>query len=161
MLLENISHESLGDVLALNNAHAQELSYLDGDELRHLVGEAFFARRIGSLDAFIIAFDQGADYRSPNFLWFKQRYPRFVYVDRIAVAGAARGKGLARKCYDGLFERAKAAGHDVVCCEVNADPPNPASDAFHAALGFKETGSAAIGDGQKTVRYFVRELPKL
>jgi uncharacterized protein len=41
-----------------------------------------------------------------------------------------------------------------VVCEVNIDPPNPASEAFHLALGFKEVGQATIHGGTKTVRYF-------
>jgi uncharacterized protein len=41
---------------------------------------------------------------------------------------------------------------------VNSDPPNPASDAFHAALGFEVVGEAAIHDGAKTVRYLARRL---
>ena len=102
--------------------------------------------------------DQDADYDSPNFLWFKARYPRFVYVDRIAVAAAARGRGHARSLYGDLFGAALAKGHKVVVCEVNSDPPNPASDAFHAALGFSEVGQAAIHGGKKTVRYFARPL---
>lgn len=36
------------------------------------------------------------------------------------------------------------------------EPPNPASDAFHAALGFEPVGSAGVGS--KTVRYFARTL---
>lgn len=73
-------------VLALNNEHAKELSWLDADRLVALAGRAFLARRIGAVDAFLLAFDQDADYDSPNFLWFRSRYPRFVYVDRIVVA---------------------------------------------------------------------------
>jgi len=69
-------------LLALNNAHALELSWLEPARLQHLVSQAFLARRIGNFDAFLLAFDQGADYDSPNFLWFRARYPRFVYVDR-------------------------------------------------------------------------------
>ncbi len=68
-------------LLALNNAHAVELSWLERDRLAHLVGEAFLARRIGEGEAFLLAFDQDADYDSPNFLWFKARYRRFVCVD--------------------------------------------------------------------------------
>jgi uncharacterized protein len=158
MLIEHINEKFLDNVLALNNAHARELSYLTGDELRRLIGEAFYARSIGGSAAFIITFDQSADYESPNFLWFKQRHSRFVYVDRIAVAASARGQGLARKIYLDLFGHAKAAGHGLICCEVNADPPNPASDAFHAALGFRDVGRAEIHDGQKTVRYFERDM---
>ena len=149
---------SLADtLLALNNEHARELSWLTPERLAHLVGEAFLARRIGQVDAFLLAFDQGAEYDSPNFLWFRARYERFVYVDRIVVASAARGRGLARLLYCALFAEAARAGHSRVVCEVNSEPPNPASDAFHAALGFAKVGSASLHDG-KTVRYLLRRL---
>ena len=55
-------------VLALNNEHAEELSWLEPERLSELVGQAFYARRIGDLEAFLLAFDQEADYDSPNFL---------------------------------------------------------------------------------------------
>jgi uncharacterized protein len=145
-------------LLALNNAHAQELSWLEPERLRHLVAEAFYARRIGNLDAFLLAFDQDARYDSPNFLWFRDRYQRFVYVDRIVVASSARGLGCARRLYHGLFEQAVRAGHERVVCEVNSNPPNTGSDAFHAALGFAEVGSAAIHNGAKTVRYLAHSF---
>ena len=151
--------EPLGQaLLALNNAHAQELSWLEPERLEYLVREAFYARRIGDLDAFLIAFDQDAKYDSPNFLWFRDRYPRFVYVDRIVTAAQARGRGLAQRLYFDLFEQAARAGHERVVCEINLSPPNPGSDAFHAALGFAEVGSAAIHGGAKTVRYLARTL---
>ena len=69
-----------------------------------------------------------------------------------------RKRGLANRLYEDLFRNAAAAGHDLVVCEVNSDPPNPASDAFHAALGFVEVGHAAIHGGAKTVRYLARSL---
>lgn len=146
-------------VLALNNAHAAELSWLEPERLSYLLGQAFLARRIGAVDAFLIAFDQDAAYDSPNFQWFRQRLPRFAYVDRVAVAAAARGRGHARRLYEALFSHAAAAGHTLVACEVNLDPPNPASDSFHAALGFREVGAAAIYGGARTVRYYERTLP--
>jgi hypothetical protein len=145
-------------LLALNNEHARELSWLSPDRLTHLVGEALFARRVGEVDAFLLAFDRDAEYDSPNFLWFRERYERFVYVDRIVVAPAARGRGLAHLLYRELFGEATRAGYSCVVCEVNSEPPNPASDAFHASLGFAEVGSASIHDGSKTVRYLLRRL---
>jgi predicted GNAT superfamily acetyltransferase len=122
-----------------------------------LITQAFAAWRIGD-DAFLLAFDEVADYDSENFLWFRARYERFVYVDRVAVSPCARGRGYARLLYEALFARAAAAGHERIVCEVNAEPPNPASDAFHARLGFMEAGQARIANGAKTVRYFVRGL---
>jgi predicted GNAT superfamily acetyltransferase len=150
-------------LLALNNDHAQQLSWLEPVRLQHLVEQSFLARRIGSLEAFLLAFDQSARYDSPNFLWFCAHYPRFVYVDRIVVAATARGRGHARRLYDDLFRHAAEAGHERVVCEVNTQPPNPASDAFHAALGFVEIGTASVSSvygGSRTVRYLSRALPK-
>lgn len=154
-----ISQDGEATLLALNNAHAAELSWLDPERLAALLGQAFYARQIGAAAAFLLAFDEKADYDSPNYLWFQARYPRFVYVDRVVVEPAARGHGHARRLYADLIARAADAGHSIVVCEVNSDPPNPASDAFHAALGFTEVGAASIHGGAKTVRYLAFPLP--
>jgi uncharacterized protein len=145
-------------LLALNNAHAEELSLLSAETLAHLVDQAFMACRVGRADALLLAFDQDAGYDGVNFLWFRARFDRFVYVDRVVVDAAHRGRGLARALYEALFERAALAGHDRVVCEINAEPPNPASDAFHAALGFEVIGQAVLPGGAKTVRYYSRRL---
>jgi uncharacterized protein len=156
--IERIDASDEASVLALNNQHAAELSWLEPPKLSRLLGEAFYARRIGALEAFIMTFDQDAAYDSPNFVWFRERYPRFVYVDRVVVALSARGRGHARRLYEELFAEAAAAGHTLVTCEVNAEPPNPGSDAFHAGLGFREVGHAVIHGGAKSVRYYVRRI---
>jgi uncharacterized protein len=145
-------------VLALNNAHAVELSWLDAERLRSLIAQAFYARAVGAVDAFLLAFDQTADYDSPNYLWFRRRYPRFVYIDRVVVEPLARRRGYAQRLYADLFFCARQAGHRLVVCEVNSDPPNPASDAFHAAQRFAEVGAASIHGGAKTVRYLARTI---
>lgn len=157
-VIRPVGADALAGALALNNAHAAELSWLTPQRLSALLAKAFLARAIGNVEALLIAFDQDAAYDSPNFLWFHARYPRFVYVDRIVVAAAARGRGHARRLYADLFAAAAKAGHERVVCEVNFDPPNPASDAFHAALGFENVGEAVIHDGAKTVRYFARPI---
>ena len=106
----------------------------------------------------LLALDQDAAYENPNFEWFKERRKRFVYIDRVIVAAAARGKGLAGRLYRDLFAKAAAAGHRCVVCEVNVEPPNPASDAFHKSMGFEAIGEATIYGGTKAVRYFERTL---
>lgn len=152
---------SLGQtLLELNNAHARELSWLQPEQLEDLIGQAFLARRIGTVDAFVLALDQDANYSSPNFQWFRARYSRFVYVDRIVVASSARGRGCARRLYRDLFEHAIQAGHAQVFCEVNIRPPNPVSDAFHAASGFVEVGTATVHGGSRTVRYLSHTLAR-
>jgi predicted GNAT superfamily acetyltransferase len=148
-----------GPILALNNAHAVETSLLDEALLKSLLDEAFLATRIGDVDAFLIVFDQQARYDSPNFAWFQARYPDFVYVDRIITGPNARGKGYARALYEDLFEKAASRGHKRVVCEVNLDPPNPGSDAFHAALGFAEVGRQLLPASGKTVRYLSKNIP--
>lgn len=150
----DISEPLHGAVLALNNAHATELSPLDAEGLRALLDGAFYARHVAGLEAFLIALDEHhPTYASPNYRWFQARRSGFVYVDRIVVAESARGKGLARLLYADLIKLARATGYASIVCEVNLDPPNPASDAFHEALGFKQVGTAAIHGSSKTVRY--------
>lgn len=149
---------NLEAMLALNQAHEKETSVLDKKALQDLVDQAFhLPLRADGRDGFLIALDQDAVYASVNFAWFKAKFPRFVYVDRIIVAEAARGQGLARSMYEELFTAARNQGHERVCAEVNKLPPNPASDAFHAALGFEVIGEAELVNG-KTVRYFRRSV---
>lgn len=147
----------LARVHALNAAHAEATSPLTLEDLAAMARAAFHARATEDGAAFLLAFDERADYASANFRWFRDRYARFVYVDRIVVDAARQGAGLGRRLYADLFATARAAGKPRVTCEVNRVPPNPGSDAFHARLGF-----APVGEGQpapgKTVRYLVRPL---
>jgi predicted GNAT superfamily acetyltransferase len=149
----------LAAVLALNAAHETETSPLDAASLQALLDAAFHVGLVErGREAFLIAFDQAAPYACPNFVWFQARYARFVYVDRIIVDAAARGRGHARTLYRELFDAAAAAGHTIITCEVNLVPPNPGSDAFHAALGFEEVGRGAPDGTDKRVRYLVHRL---
>ncbi len=145
------------DLLALNNTHQKETSFLSDNAWRHLVSEAYIATCIGT-QGFLITFDASADYDSPNFIWFQKKYPQFVYVDRIVVAATARGQGIAQQLYQQLFNTVKRNGIERIVCEVNFDPPNPVSDAFHAQLGFSEVGRAELKDHSKTVRYLCKAL---
>ncbi len=144
-------------VLALNRTVETELSPLTAPELMELVHAAFHATVAGQRYGFLIAFDQDASHASPNFLWFRQRHSRFVYVDRIAVSEDARGMGIARALYQDLFRKARAAGHDSIFCEINVDPPNPVSDTFHEQLGFTEVGQNRLTNG-KSVRYMRKNI---
>ncbi|TDC47141.1 GNAT family N-acetyltransferase [Jiangella ureilytica] len=148
----------LPTLLALNNDHALELSELTTEEFRELLKVAWRTRVADDLSAMVIAFDQDTARISQNFDWFKARYPRFAYVDRVVVAPSARGQGLARALYEDVIAAARAEGQTLLCAEVNLDPPNPASDALHTSMGFAPVGSAALAGRNKSVRYYVRPL---
>jgi predicted GNAT superfamily acetyltransferase len=144
-------------VLALSARHEVETGKLDRAKLAALLAASYAATGIGEAGGYLITFDQDSDYDSPNFIWHRDRYPRFVYVDRIVVEPAARGAGHARALYEHFFDRARSEGHTLACCEINLDPPNPGSDAFHARMGFAEVGQAKLANG-KSVRYLTRSL---
>jgi predicted GNAT superfamily acetyltransferase len=144
--------------LALNNQHAKETSHLTEVSFASLLREAFYARGIdGGRAALLIALDQDATYDSPNFLWFKTRLSRFVYVDRVIVATTARRQGFAQCLYRDLFGHARIAGHDRVVCEVSVIPANLKSVAFHASLKFQAVGEATLSF-DKRVRYYEKLL---
>ena len=124
----------------LNNAHARETSHLGPDEWDGLIAQAAAAWAMEDLAALLLAFDEAAVYDSPNFLWFRKRFDRFLYVDRVIVKAEARGRGRARRLYGALAALARRTGRPRLVAEVNRVPPNPVSDAFHAALGFEEVG---------------------
>ncbi len=144
------------ELLRLNNENARETSLLARDRLDAMIACARVATVIEPGIAFLLAFEQNDDYDGGHFLWFRRRLDTFLYIDRIVIGQSHRRSGLGRLLYEDLFRRAELLGHTTIACEVNVQPPNPTSDAFHAALGFTEIGTATIDDGAKTVRYLVR-----
>ena len=156
-----IDDADLPALLALNNAHAAEIAFNDEGRFRALVASATLSMALGPAgdpDAFLVAFDHQAPPQGPNHAWFLARRARFLYVDRVCVHARARRRGLARSLYTGAFAAAVHRGLPLLCCEVNSEPPNPASDAFHAALGFVEVGRAFLPDRGKSVRYLERSV---
>ncbi|MBB3834128.1 hypothetical protein FHR55_002350 [Xanthomonas arboricola] len=144
-------------LLALNNAHATELSLLDAVGLTALLRRAWHARVVAPADGLLIALDQDAAYANANFAWLAERFARFVYVDRIVIAAHARRCGLAMQLYGDLIRKARTAAHLRLVCEVNIEPPNPTSLAMHEQLGFVPIGEALLASG-KQVRYLEKRL---
>lgn len=142
-------------LLALNNKHAEALSWQEPEQFDALLNSAWYARTIGDCEGLLIALSSDASYDNENFRWLKVRFNQFIYVDRIVVE--VSGKGYAGALYRDLFEAARKAGHKRVVCEINVNPPNPGSVAFHQHLGFREIGRQTLSNG-KTVAYFEARL---
>jgi predicted GNAT superfamily acetyltransferase len=146
-------------LLDVNNASARETSLMSPEKFDRMIASAAVATFIAPDAALLLAFGQGDDYDGGHFLWFRERFERFIYIDRVVVAAPYRRHGLGRLLYADLFRRAEQLGHSQIVCEVNSQPPNPVSDAFHAAQGFAQVGTAVIDGGAKTVRYLLRRRP--
>lgn len=112
----------------------------------------------GTFAGFVVLFDQNADYDSPNFLWFKERYERFSYVDRIVVAQEFRRQGLASKLYAACIAQCLRAEQHLLTLEINIKPPNPISAAFHKSYGFQEVGIRQTDNMAKAVSMQILSL---
>jgi uncharacterized protein len=145
-------------LLALNRTSVRELSALDERRLQSILSLAH--RRLavesgGQLVAFAIAIGPGTGYDSLNYRWFDERFRRFLYLDRIAVSAPLRREGIGTRLYEAM--EAAATPFERMVCDVNLQPSNDASLAFHAARGYREIGQFAHGP-QKTVALLVKEL---
>ena len=105
---------------------------------------------------FLLTLGPDADYTSQNYHWFNTRYESFAYVDRIAVAEAARGQGVGTSLYKAAFQSHTRRAL-LIGCEVNTAPPNPGSMRFHKSLGFNEVGAHAFTPDY-AVAYLARRL---
>jgi len=145
-------------VLALNAAHVTETGPLDQAALDTLLAEATRATVAEPEAGFLLALAPTARIEGPNVRWFRQRMDDFLYVDRVVVAPAARGRGVARALYADLAAAARGLGLRALVAEVNIAPRNPASLAFHEREGFVPVGEAHLADRGKTVRSLRKPL---
>lgn len=148
-------------VLAINEASVHHLAPLDEAEYRWFLAHAALALGAeldGELAGFVFVLDPGAAYASRNYAWFSERYDAFVYLDRVAIDGRARRRGVATVIYDAVEAHADDRGVPLLL-EVNIEPPNHPSLAFHASRGFEEVGTLAHDDGAKTVRLLSKRPP--
>lgn len=148
-------------ILALNDAAVHFTSPMDVPRLRHLHAQSAYHRVVeieGAVAAFLFAFREGADYDSPNYRWFCAQYEQFLYIDRIVVSAAARGRGLGIHLYEDILAFAAQTQAQRLTCEFDIDPPNPVSRKFHARFGFREVDTQWLGGGKKQVSLQVRDI---
>jgi predicted GNAT superfamily acetyltransferase len=127
-------------ILALNAASTPAVAEMDAEDYRDIAGWAhrvLIAEMDGERCGFLILIRPGSAYPSDNYAWFEAKFDNHLYIDRIAVSEFAKGEGVGRALYEEAAVIAARNGDERLTCEVNVDPPNPQSMAFHDKLGFR------------------------
>ncbi len=148
-------------ILALNAACTPAVGDMSAQDYRDIAGWAHrivIAEADGVPVGFMILIRPGSAYPSDNYGWFEEQFPHQLYVDRIAVGRSARGLGVGRVLYDEALRMAADLGEERVTAEVNEDPPNPESMAFHFKLGFRHLLSRTSPRLGKVVAMLERPL---
>lgn len=149
-------------ILEMNAESVHFLSPMDLNRLKHLHSQAerlWVAETEGETAAFLLALTAGKDYDSENYAWFSSHYPAFLYIDRVVVSVKHQGVGAGRALYQAVLAHAGAIGVPVITAEIDINPPNPGSLAFHEGFGFTEVGRQSVAGGKKVVSLQQRLVP--
>lgn len=157
--IRDVSAADLPAVLALNEQSVPSMNSLTMERMRWFADTAAYfrvAESSGSMAGLLICMAPDAPYRSPNFLWLRERYQDFLYIDRVAVSAQFRRRGIAGALYRDAAGTAPSR-YRMLACEVNLRPMNPESLRFHERYGFESVGTQDHGDVE--VQYMIRPLP--
>ncbi len=158
--LRPLSPDDHPDVLALNEQEVHLLAPMDEARLAELHGWAHRFDVIevdGVFGGFVVVIESGTTYDGDHYAFFTQAYEEFLYLDRVVLAAPARGRGVGHAVYDELEAEARRLGRMTL--EVNVDPPNPPSLAFHARRGYVEV--TRQGPPDHVVSLMAKELGAL
>lgn len=158
--IRDVSPHELDSVLALNNAAGSTILPLDAAGLHTLYEQSSYFRLAevdGHAAGFLSAMREDADYASPNYLWFRERYPEFVYIDRIVIARPYRGLGLGRVFYADVTSYAETRV-PLLACEVFLEPRDDVSVLFHGTWGFQEVGQQTMPSNGRRVSLLAKTL---
>ena len=161
MLIRQTQASDFQRILDINAAEEEKTSRIDIARITQLDSWSSYHRVVvveGEIIGFLLVMSDASHYDGDNFLWFVQRYSRFLYVDRIVIDRTFARRGVGSALYGDLIQFAATHGWSTLCCEINVSPPNPVSRAFHARFGFKEVGRSAETDALKVVSYQVAEI---
>jgi predicted GNAT superfamily acetyltransferase len=141
-MIRDMTATDLERVLEINEANVPEVGPADMDRLQFLVEESGFSLVVevdGVVAGFCVVLAKGSSYDSVNYIWFMERYDDVLYLDRVAFDAAAQGQGLGSALYSEVDRRLAKQALGLTL-EVNVDPPNEPSLAFHRKHGYVEVG---------------------
>jgi len=159
-MIRDATPADFADIVRINAESEHFLSPMGLERLRFLHSQAAYHRvacNADRVDAFLLAFREGARYDSPNYLWFAARYPRFLYIDRVVVSLDSQARRWGTLLYENLFAYAREVRVPRITCEFDVEPPNPISARFHQKFGFQEVGRQSVAGEKKVVS--LQEVP--
>jgi len=148
-------------ILQINNAATPAVNNLEFADIQHFMSMAdYFSVSVtdGKFSGFLIALSPECDYQSINYRWFQERYPEFLYIDRVVVSKDFRGCGIGSIFYADVQSFCEQQA-PLLTCEVNIEPRNDISLLFHGTHGFQEVGQQVNDGGGKRVSLLAKELP--
>jgi predicted GNAT superfamily acetyltransferase len=154
MLIRDANVDDFAQILGLNEESVHFLSPLSLLRLQSLHAEADYHRVLeidNEIVGFLLAFREGSQYDSTNYLWFLNQYDKFLYIDRVVISKQHQGRGNGNKLYDDIFVYGRSSDATRITCEFDIDPPNEASRRFHQRYGFEEVGTRSYGNVSKQV----------
>jgi len=160
MKLRDVRVHDLDAVLALNNNAGSTILPLDAARLQHFYERADYFRVSeidGQIAGFLIAVRENGAHASSNFRWFRERYARFIYVDRVVIGDGFRGHGLGRVFYSDIQSYAEARA-PVLACGVFLEPRDDISMLFHGTRGFNEVGQQLMPENGRRVCLLAKQL---
>ena len=160
ILIRDVREHELDLVLALNNAAGPGILPMDAAKLRYFWERAEYfrvAEKDGLLAGFLVALGQDAEHDSPNFRWFHERYPEFLYIDRIVVASTRRGAGVGRVFYGDVQSFAEVRSPRLAA-EVFLEGSSHPALLFHGCLGFRDVGQQVMPGPALRAAMLVKEL---
>jgi len=154
---------ALADVATLQELNESAIPHVTSmtiDACAQLLGQSSIA--LVALDedhatvppiGFCLVLGPGLDYPSVNYRWVMDRYEDALYLDRVVVTAACRGQGVGQRIYAEVERRMRAEWPQFgsLALEVNLDPPNPESLAFHRKLGFEAIGEQTTPYGARVL----------
>lgn len=159
LILRDIEAEDLDAVWALNNSAGCSIVPIDRERMRQLFDVARYFRVAhynGELAGFQIALSPEARYDSPNFLWFREHFADFLYIDRIVIDSRFRRHGIGRVFYADVLSFAEVR-YPILTCEVFIEPRDDVALVFFGTNGFQEVGQQVLSNSRR-VSLMVKEM---
>lgn len=129
-------------VYEINQESVPQVFDLDAGEFSLLLELCEYSK-VAEIDnevaGYLFVLGKGLKYDGDEYNWFCQNLSeKFLYIDQVAIAEKWKGMGCGTQLYKDLENYAVRNRINMLACEINYQPLNEVSMAFHRKSGFRE-----------------------